>query len=191
MYNAWSIFIGVSVQQMPRSWKMRIFFLIYVCYCFAISTVFQAFFVSYLVEPGYGEMIETFQQLLDSNVNYGFSAIAEFGMRTMEFSDHLQFPLTSCVDCANQKACLMRLMTDGDVATLSVPYYAKYMFSEFGHQGEMKSLFPLDKNFIYGCAVAVFTKVNRLVNQFNTILRLVLEAGIACRNWEKLKENEI
>jgi hypothetical protein len=31
MYNAWSIFIGVSVPEMPRSLKLRIFFLIYVC----------------------------------------------------------------------------------------------------------------------------------------------------------------
>jgi hypothetical protein len=46
MYNACSIFFGVSVPEMRRSWKMRIFFLIYVCYCFAMNTVFQAFFVS-------------------------------------------------------------------------------------------------------------------------------------------------
>jgi hypothetical protein len=92
MYNAWSIFIGVSVPEMPRSWKLRIFFLIYVCYCFAISTVFQAFFVSYLVEPGYGEKISTFQDLLDSSINYSFNIIAEIDMRTTEFSDHLHFP---------------------------------------------------------------------------------------------------
>jgi len=93
MYNEWSNFIGVSVPQMPRSLKLSIFFLIYVCYCFAISRVFQAFFVSYLVEPGYGEKTATFQELLDSNVNYGINVVVDFGMRTMEFSDHLQFPL--------------------------------------------------------------------------------------------------
>ena len=139
MYIAWSVFIGVSVPEMPRSWKPRIFFLIYVCYCFAICTVFQVFFVSYLVEPGYGDKISTFQELLDSSVNYGFNDAFEFGVRTMEYSDHLQFPLTRRVDCVEQKACLMRMMTDCDVATISVPFYAKYIFNEFGHQGEMKS----------------------------------------------------
>ena len=139
MYNAWSIFIGVSVPEMPRSWKLRIFFLIYVCYCFAMSTVFQAFFVSYLVEPGYGERITTFRELLDSNFNYGFTSAVEFAMSTMEFSDHLQFPLTRRVDCANAKSCLKRLMTDGDVATISVPIYAQYIFNELGFQGELRS----------------------------------------------------
>ena len=50
MYIAWSIFIGVSVPEMPRSWKLRIFFLIYVCYCFAMSTVLKDFFISCFVE---------------------------------------------------------------------------------------------------------------------------------------------
>jgi len=191
MYNAWSIFIGVSVQQMPRSWKIRIFFLIYVCYCFAISTVFQAFFVSFLVEPGYGEKIETFQKLLDSNVNYGFNDAVEVGMRTIEFSDHLQFPLTRRVNCANQKTCLMRMMTDGDVATLSVPYYAKYIFNELGFQGEMKSPCSLDENFIYGRIVAVFTRGNPLLNQFNKQIRRCVEGALRKKYWAQLNHEAL
>jgi hypothetical protein len=111
---------------MPRSWKMRIFFLMYVCYCSAMSTVFQAFFVPYLVEPGYGEKIATFQELLDSSVNYGFNTAIEFVMATIEFSDHLKFPPTRRVNCANLKSCLMRMMTVGDVATISAPIYTKF-----------------------------------------------------------------
>jgi hypothetical protein len=191
MYNAWSIFIGVSVPLMPRSWKLRIFFLIYVCYCFAMSTVFQAFFVSFLVEPGYGEKISTFQELLDSNVNYGFYAALEVGMKTMEYSDHLQFPPTRRVDCADLKSCLMRMMTDGDVATLSAPLYAKYLSNEFGHQGEMKSPCSLDENFIYGRIVALFTKGNPLLSQFNKHLRRCLEGGLGERYLAQLNHEAL
>jgi hypothetical protein len=183
MYNAWSIFIGVSVPEMPRSWKVRIFFLIYVFYCFAMSTVFQAFFVSYLVEPGYGEKIATFQELLDSRINYGFNAAVEFGMRTMEFSDHLRFPVTRRVDCANMTTCLMRMMIDGDVATLSAKGYINYIFNELGYQGEMKSPCSLDENFFYGSFVALFTKGNPLLNQFNKLLRRCIDGGLGLRYW--------
>jgi len=124
---------------MPRSWKVRIFFLIYVCYCFAMSTVFQAFFVSYLVEPGYGEKTASFQELLDSNFNCGFIASVEFGMETMEFSDHLQFPLTRRVDCSIPKTCVMRMISDGDVATMSSSQYVNYIFNELGYQRELNS----------------------------------------------------
>jgi len=191
MYIAWSIFIGVSVPGMPRSWKLRIFFLIYVCYCFAISTVFQAFFVSYLVEPGYGDKIETFQELLDSSINYGFNDAFEFGVRSMGYSDHLKFPLTRRVACADLKACLMRMITEGDIATISAPLYAEYLSNEFRHQGEMQSPCSLDENFIYGNVVAVFTKGNPLVNQFNKLTRRCVEGGLADRYWAQLKNEAL
>jgi len=57
------------------------------------------------------------------------------------------------------------MMADGDVATLSAPIYDKYLSNEFGHQGEMKSPCSLDENFIYGSAVAVFTRGNALQNE--------------------------
>lgn len=186
MYSAWSIFIGVSVPEMPRTWKLRIFFLIYVCYCFAMSTVFQAFFVSYLVEPGYGKKIRTFQELLDSSINYGFNEVIEFGMNTMEFLDHLKFHDTRRVNCGDLKQCLMRMMSDGDVATISAPLYAKYLANEFGYQSEMRSPCFLDENFIYGSAVVLFTKGNPLLNRLNTLLRRCLEGGLVERYWAQL-----
>jgi hypothetical protein len=51
--NAWAVFMGVSVPQQPTTSTLRYFFFLYVCFCFAIITVFQALFVSYLVEPKY------------------------------------------------------------------------------------------------------------------------------------------
>jgi len=191
MYNAWSIYIGVSVPEMPRSWKVRIFFLIYVFYCFAMSTVFQAFFVSYLVEPGYGEKISKFQEILNSNVNYGFIVAVEFGLSTMEFSDHLQFPPTRRVDCVDLKNCLKRTMSDGDVATISSPELNKYLSNELGYQDEIFSPCSLDYTFIYLSFVALFTKGNSALYQYNTHLRRVLESGIGFRYLGQLKHEAI
>jgi len=56
-HNVWAVFVGVSVPQQPTSSGLRVFFFLYVCFCFAISTVFQAFFVSFLVEPKYEKML--------------------------------------------------------------------------------------------------------------------------------------
>jgi hypothetical protein len=156
-----------------------------------MSTVFQAFFVSYLVEPGYGEKFATFQEILDSSVNYGFNTAIEFGMTTMDFSQHLQFPLTRRVNCDNLKSCLMRMMTDGDIATISAPLYTKYLSNENGYQSEKNSPCSLDENFIYGSIVALFAKGNPLVNQFNKILRRCLEGGLGERYWEQLNHEAL
>jgi len=186
IYNAWSIFIGVSVPEMPRSWKLRIFFLIYVCYCFAMSTVFQAFFVAYLVEPGYGEKISTVQDLLDSTANYGYNSGLEIVMRTMEFSDHLQFPLTRRVDCANPKSCIIRLISDGDVATFSTVEYTSYIFNLLGHLGEMNSPCFLDEKFNNIHVGSLFFRGNPVLNQFNKLIRRCQEGGLVLRYWAQL-----
>jgi len=191
IYNAWSIFIGVSVPEMPRSWNLRIFFLIYVCYCFAMSTVFQAFFVSYLVEPGYGEKISTFQELLDSGISYGYNSALEFVMSTMDFSDHFQFPLERRVQCDNATACLMRMISDGDVATFSTLEYTSYIFNELGHLGEMNSPCYLDENFNNIYIGSMFYRGNPLLNQFNKLIRRCQEGGLALRYWIQINHEAL
>jgi len=57
--NAWAVLVGVSVPQQPTNSCLRVFFFVYVCFCFTISTVFQAFFVSYLVEMMYSYETKT------------------------------------------------------------------------------------------------------------------------------------
>ena len=44
-YNARAVVMGLSVTNTPNFWKLRFLFLVYVYYCFATSTVFQALFI--------------------------------------------------------------------------------------------------------------------------------------------------
>jgi hypothetical protein len=148
--------------------------------------VFQAFFVSYLVEPGYGEKISTFQELLDSNVNYGSIAAAEFVMGTMEFSDHLQFPGNRRVNCSNLETCLKRMMTDADVSTLSFPHYTNYIFNELGYQREINPPCSLDETFFYGSLIAGFYRGYPLLKQFNKLIRRCNEGGLGLRHYLQL-----
>jgi len=55
----------------------------------------------------------------------------------------------------------------------------------------MKSPCSLDENFIYGNVVAVFTKGNPLVNQFNRLIRRCVEGGLADRYWAQLKNEAL
>jgi hypothetical protein len=58
-HNVWAVFVGVSVPQQPTTSFLQVFFLQYVRFLFVISTVFQAFFVLYLVEPNFEKKLET------------------------------------------------------------------------------------------------------------------------------------
>jgi hypothetical protein len=90
-HNAWAVFVGVSVPQKPTTSSLRVFFFLYVCFCFAISTVFQAFFVSYVVEPKYEKKLETLEELLDSDVVYVYHPAVSYAQDTVSYSEFLKF----------------------------------------------------------------------------------------------------
>ena len=71
--TAWAVFVAVSVPQQSKTCRISVFFFLYFCLCLTISTVFQAFFVSYLVEPTYEKKIETYDEILNSDLVYGYT----------------------------------------------------------------------------------------------------------------------
>jgi hypothetical protein len=68
----------VSVNTQPRSAPLRLFFFCWVCYSLAIRTVFQSYLTKFLIEPpDYEEPIKTVEQMLTSDMKFGF--IDEYG----------------------------------------------------------------------------------------------------------------
>jgi len=90
-HNAWAVFVAVSVPQQPKTSSLRVFFFLYVCFCFAISTVFQAFFVSYLVEPKYGKKMETLDEILDKDVDWSKPVGNNFVTPTVTYPEFVTF----------------------------------------------------------------------------------------------------
>lgn len=119
---------------MSTTSNLGVFFLLYVCYCFAISTVFQAFFVSYLVEPEYVNKIETLGELLDSDVVYGYNPGLDIVFQSAPNQELSEFNERKKLraDCGDTIKCVERMITKGDIASIIVPMYAFYLASEMG-----------------------------------------------------------
>jgi len=71
--NIIAVSLSVCVNAKPRSAPLRLFFFCWVWYSVAISTVFQAYLTTFLIEPGYEKPIKTFEQMLNSNINFGLT----------------------------------------------------------------------------------------------------------------------
>jgi len=69
--NIIAVSLSVSVNTQPRSAPLRLFFC-WVCYSVAISTVFQAYLTTFLIEAGYVEPIKTIEQMLNNEKEFGF-----------------------------------------------------------------------------------------------------------------------
>ncbi|KAJ9593085.1 hypothetical protein L9F63_027672 [Diploptera punctata] len=62
-YCVWAIATSVSVPEMPKTTRLRIAFIVIIAYSFAMSTVFQSFFTSHLIEPGFEKQLSSFDEL--------------------------------------------------------------------------------------------------------------------------------
>jgi len=188
-HNAWAVFVGVSVPQQPTTSRLRIFFFLYVCFCFSISTVFQAFFVSYLVEPNYEKKLETLEDLLDSDVVYGYHPIINFFQDTVSFPEFVKFLEQKNLkeDCSDIRKCVERMVTKRDVASLVVSVFATYVAREMGTVDVGKIICSLDDIFMSGALTLLFKKGNPLLDRFNTVMRRYLEAGLLEMLWTELQ----
>jgi hypothetical protein len=187
-YNAWSVLLGVALSQQPRNSSLRVFFFLYVCFCFAISTVFQAFFVSYLVEPKYEKKLETLDELLDSDVVYGYHSFVNFIKDTLSSPEIVRFLEHKKLkeDCSDVRKCVVRMLTKRDISSAIVPAFASYVAREMGTVDVGKVICSLDENFVSVGTTILFKKGNPLLDTFNTLMRRYLEAGLLERHWTEL-----
>ena len=186
LYNAWAVAMGVSATNTPNTWKFRFLFLVYVCYCFALSNVFLAFFTSYLVEPGYGKKYYTFDDLLHSSVAYGYNDATENGMTATSYEEHHRFPSWRRQDCNDMMECMIRIANNDELCTISFPRISQYIASEIGIQEAKKSLCTLDENLFTAGLIFVFNKGSPFLNGFNVLTRRSLEGGLLDRYWAQL-----
>jgi len=186
--NTWAVLVAVSVPQQPTRSSLRSFFFLYVCFCFAISTVFQAFFVSYLVEPKYEKKIETLDELLNSYLVYGYYPALHFAFSTVEHPEFISFSERKELkeDCSDMRKCVERMITKRDIAIVNDPVLATYIAKELGTVDVSKFLCPQDETLISGFGIILFKKGNPLLDSFNIPMSRYLEAGFLERLWAEL-----
>jgi len=122
---AWAVLMAVPVPQQPTASSLRVFFFLYVSFCFAISTVFQAFFVSYLVEPKYEKKLETLDELLDSDLVFGNHPFLGFAKDTLPYPEFVEFLEHKRLkeDCSDIRKCVERMITKRDIASIIAPFF--------------------------------------------------------------------
>jgi len=191
--NTWAVLVAVSVPQQPTNSHLRVFFFLYVCFCFAISTVFQAFFVSYLVEPLYEKKIETYDELLISDVVYGYQPFITYIQDTLAYPDFVKFAENKDLkeDCSDIRKCIHRMVTKRDISTFSDPIYASYVAKEMGVVNVEKIICPFDEVLMSMGFIMLFKKGNPLLDRFNILMRRYLEGGLIESTWAELQRRAL
>jgi len=187
-HNVWAVFIGVSVSQQPTKSSLRFLFFLYVCLCFAISTLFQAFFVSYLVEPNYEKKLETLEELLNSDVVYSYHPGINYAQDTISYPEVVKFVEHKDLkdDCSNLRKCVERIIKR-DIVLFVAPVFATYVAREMGALEVGKVTCSFEQVTGSENLTVLFKKGNPLLDRFNILMRPYLEAGLLEMLWTELQ----
>lgn len=185
--DVWAICMSVSLPKLPTATKLRAFFLLFVCYSFVINTIFQAFFITFLVEPGYRKPIKTFDELIHSGLKYGYHEGLEAALNLSMFYERMKIK-TPRFYCSEHEDCLKRLVTHGDTMTVSLPYTVEYTAFRFiSSYKKMRSVCFLDED-IYKMYLTMYMQLgNPLIQTANIIIRRIIEAGLVLHYWSMEK----
>ncbi|KAJ9595014.1 hypothetical protein L9F63_013680 [Diploptera punctata] len=183
-YSAWAVLLSVSVPEMPRSRYVRLVFIFYVGYSFAISLVFQAFFTTFLVEPGYGRGFQTYPELTEAHIVFGEIDIVQI-ILDPEYRDLISTQYV--VNCGELTKCVLRAMFQKDMMTLTGANFPHYLALKHGvHDVSKVVCFFPDVVFNAQLGIAMH-KGEPLLPMLNKYMRKCIEAGILTKYWSELK----
>jgi hypothetical protein len=140
------------------------------------------------VEPKYEKQLQTLDELLDSDVVYGYHPFISsfqdtFGNEFVKFSEHKKLQ----EDCSDIRKCVERMITQRDLACTTSLMFATYVAREMGTGDVGKVICSLDGVIISAGATILFKKGNPLLDRFNILMRRYLEAGLLERHWTELQ----
>jgi hypothetical protein len=111
-----AVFLNVGVNRMPCNIFLRSFFCLWIWSSFALTTVFQTYFTSFLVDPGLEKQVSDIEELLASSLTLTFDDGYKdlFGV----LDEQAELILSRRVSCRGFEACSRRTATVGDAATI-------------------------------------------------------------------------
>ncbi|KAJ9576622.1 hypothetical protein L9F63_025482 [Diploptera punctata] len=181
---AWAVLLGISVPQMPLSPGTRSLFIIYVWYCYAISTVFQAYFTTYLVEPGYEARFETLEDVYRAGLKYAVADTMEAFRKLVDMKELEVFEKETITDGVEVYRAVMFMRKTFTTVTLIYPMHLARLS---GFDDESKVVCYLDESLVTWSVGALLTKGHPLSQILNTHIKRCIEGGLLEGYWSKLK----
>jgi hypothetical protein len=137
----------------------------------------------------YEKKLETLDELLDSDLVYGYHPLINFAQATMSYPEFVEFVEHKKLkeDCSDVQKCVERMITKRDIASVIAPVFVTYVAREVGTADVGKVICSLDQVAVYGGITVLFKKGNPLLDRFNILMRRYLEAGLLERTWTELQ----
>jgi TM2 domain-containing membrane protein YozV len=169
LLSVWSVLLNVGVHKMPLSQPLRGLFFLWLTYSLAISTVFQTYVTTYIVDPGHRYQIDSVDEVMESGLEV---YVADF-LFELFGNDLLKHP-KSWRKCGNAYQCLTTASASSGVVMLAGKVFAEYKSQE------LNCTFKYHKSssdFIQCHMVMVLKKGSPYLERINSVIRRLVEGG--------------
>lgn len=170
--SIWAVFLGEGVPTMPCSLPLRTFFLSMIIYSLAVNTIFQAFFTSYVVNPGLLHQVSNVDELVESDLIYAFYYVLDKFLT----KDFLQ-KLKPRVQCEPFK-CLDYVATYDNYATFCGRALLAYIVDGLVKQEGKHEIYAFRDDSFQLNSVMLLPKGNHLLDRINVVMTHAVEAGL-------------
>ena len=172
--SVWAVLLAVSVSPLPRTSSVRAFFASWVCYCLAITTIFDAFLITYLIEPGLQHQINSFEEIVASGNDFGYHHA--IGAIVGESDDIIMKQGIRCD--SSTPSCLDSVAYHNNFSLLSSMTFMDYTLTRWYLDENGKPLICQAGDTFYGANyVTYMTKGSPLLSHFNRLITHNIEAG--------------
>jgi len=174
LLNIWAVALEVSVHKMPQTFRTRGIFLTWIWVSFALCTVFQAFFTTFLTNPGFERKINTEDELLDSGIQYGYTDHYECFIKNRAIRN-------GASDCVNHNACLKNVIKYGNFVTVSDPFHVDYYRTSLSWHDSHLPVCTMEEDILKAIIVMYLKKGHPLLERINKVMRRMVEAGMVVK----------
>jgi len=181
LYNVWAVAVGVPMTNIPRTTRLRIVIFAWISYCFFMSTGFQIFFTSSLIDPGLQKQITNLDELVESKMEYGFSPSISV---MYDLSDRIDEIVNRGKECDNLSVCVQRIIDTGQFAVLE----SKRMVSRYLSSVKKRNCVCVMNNIdiIPVKLVVLFSRRTLILDNFNKYMTTMLEFGLSTKTYEDI-----
>ncbi|PSN33225.1 Ionotropic receptor 709 [Blattella germanica] len=174
--NVWAVFLSVSVSGMPMASQLRMFFFTFLCFCFALNTVFQSFFTSYLINSGFERQIESIKDLNEMGVTFLYNEYLFFTEQFTGVRFVSNFKYTKY--CESYDECCMEMLKYQNSSILENNFKVEHYASILGVDN-LCTIWRYDKSGV----VIAFSRGHPVLAKFNFFIQKCLENGFLERYW--------
>ncbi|PSN29099.1 hypothetical protein C0J52_28382 [Blattella germanica] len=178
--NAWTSILGLSISSTPHTNALRLFFFAWICYGIATNTVFQAYFTSYLIDPGYEKPITTIEEMVNSKKPFGYHKLLDDWFN--DSSDPIAMAiLKNRIHCPDYDTFIHWGANYHNFSSLINNVKLEYFFwnQTLIDENNKPMICQLDDGIMYHKHVTmIMTKGNPLIPLISDIIDRVYESGI-------------